>query len=105
VYDRKRSTRLKVESIPMDGEIAMLHLSFCDSGFACMARSMSKLSVATVSWIIGVLQQSWHVRAATQEEFDLGGVLWTPSLNFRGENPRSELHWLYLAVADNLSPC
>jgi hypothetical protein len=48
---------------------------------------MSKLSVASVSWIIGVLQQSWHVRAATQEDFDLGGVLGTPSLNFQGENP------------------
>jgi hypothetical protein len=105
VYDRKTSTRLRGESIPMDGEIAMLHLSFCDSGFACMARSMSKLSVVSVSWMISVLQQSWHVRAMTREDFDLGGVLWTPSLNFRGENPGSDLHWLYLAVADVLAPC
>jgi hypothetical protein len=36
----------------------------------------------------------------------LGGALWAQSLDFRGENLRSDLHWLYLAMADLYSsPC
>ena len=36
----------------------------------------------------------------------LGGALWAQSLDFRGENLRSDLHWLYLAVAELYSsPC
>ena len=36
----------------------------------------------------------------------LGGFLWAQSPDFRGENPRSDLHWLYLAMTDRCSsPC
>jgi hypothetical protein len=33
-------------------------------------------------------------------DFVLGGVLRAPSLDFRGENPRSDLHWLYLIMTN-----
>jgi hypothetical protein len=42
---------------------------------------------------------------------NIGGLLldaafWAQSLDFRGENPMSDLHWLYLAMADLCSsPC
>ena len=43
---------------------------------------------------------------ATQGGLLLGGVLWAQSFDFRGENPRSDLHWLYLAMTDRYSyPC
>jgi hypothetical protein len=43
--------------------------------------------------MIGVLQHARQAGAATQGGFVLGGVLWTPSFGFRGENLRSDLHW------------
>jgi hypothetical protein len=62
--------------------------------------------VKTVIRMIGVLQHARQAGAATQGGFVLGGVLLTPSFGFRGENLRSDLHWLYLAMADlYLSPC
>jgi hypothetical protein len=31
-------------------------------------------------------------------DFSFGGALWVPSLDIQDENPRSGLHWLYLAM-------
>jgi hypothetical protein len=52
--------------------------------------------------MIGVLQHARQAGAATQGGFVLGGVLWTPSFGFRGENLRSDLYWLYLAMTVSL---
>jgi hypothetical protein len=32
--------------------------------------------------------------------FVFGGARQVPSLNLRGESPRSDLHWLHLAMRD-----
>jgi hypothetical protein len=56
--------------------------------------------VKIVSWMISVLPQARQAEEVTQSNFILGGVLWTPILDFRDENPRSDLHWMYLAMAD-----
>lgn len=37
--------------------------------------------------------------AATLEDFIFGGTPRVPSRDFQGENLRSDLHWLYLAIA------
>ena len=44
-------------------------------------------------------QQSWQAGVATQVDCILGGAHRVPSLDFQGENLRSGLHWLYLAMA------
>jgi hypothetical protein len=59
--------------------------------------------VKIVCWMICVLQQAWQAWAATQGGFVLGWVVWAPSLDFQSKNPRSDLHWLYLAVTDFIS--
>jgi hypothetical protein len=60
--------------------------------------------VKTVRRMISVLQQSWQAGAVTQGGFILGGALWAPSLDFWGENPRSDIYWLYLAMTDLYAP-
>jgi hypothetical protein len=42
----------------------------------------------------------WHrqVGAAPWEDFFIGGAHPAPSINFLGENPRSNLYWLYLPM-------
>lgn len=72
----------------------MSSLSFPDGG------EVSDV-VKTMSRMIGALQQARLAGAATQGDF-LGGVFWAPSLDFRGKNLRSGLHWLYLAMTDYL---
>jgi hypothetical protein len=44
-------------------------------------------------------QQPWQARVATQVDYFFGGTPRVPSHDFQGENPRSGLHWLYLAMA------
>ena len=56
--------------------------------------------VKTVNWMIVVLQQSWHQRYWRTSS---RCVLWAQSFDFRGENPRSDLHWLCLAMTDRCS--
>ena len=64
--------------------------------------------VKTMNRLIVVLQHSRQAMVATQGGLLLGGALWAQSLDFQGENLRSDLHWLYLylAMADFYSsPC
>jgi hypothetical protein len=48
--------------------------------------------VKIVSRMIGALLQAWQAGAVTQGDFIIGGVLWAPSLDFRGENLMYDLH-------------
>ena len=54
-----------------------------------------------VSMVLGDLQQRpRQVGVAALRVFIFGGALRVSSLDLQGENPRSDLYWLYLAMAD-----
>ena len=54
--------------------------------------------VKTMNRLIVVLEHSRQAVVATQGGLLLGGALGAQSLDFQGENPRYDFHWLYLAM-------
>ena len=65
----------------------------------------SLVVVKIVVRMIGILRESWLAGATTHEDFLV--VFFGHKVSTSGgENPWSDLHWLYLEMADlYLSPC